>query len=117
LHDALPIWLARWFFFKKVLRDFHILSRAARWLRMYQRSGLQKTVRASGVLKVLGLQDVERLSPRIDDEFTFNELGTFYPAERETRATVAFHAGCIAHVAFADLNRATIHVLHKNGVA
>jgi glycolate oxidase iron-sulfur subunit len=39
-----------------------------------------------------------------------------YPPIGEQRGRVALLAGCIASVAFAELNRATIRVLTKNGV-
>ncbi|MBI2683682.1 MAG: 4Fe-4S dicluster domain-containing protein [Acidobacteriales bacterium] len=107
--------MARWYFFQKALRDFHTLSRTAKLLRWYQRSGLRTVVRKSGVLRMLGLAEIERLAPKIDDEFFFSEIGTLVPAEGERRGIVAFHAGCITNVAFAGLNRATVRVLSKNG--
>jgi glycolate oxidase iron-sulfur subunit len=111
-----PSRLVRWFFFDKVLRDFHWLSRVARLLRLYQRSGLQWMARRSGILHLLGLARRERLMPAIDTEFFLNEIGTMSPAEGTRRATVAFHTGCIANVAFSDLNRATVKLLNHNGV-
>jgi glycolate oxidase iron-sulfur subunit len=51
----------------------------------------------------------------VDDHFFFSELGRVYPAEGERRARVALFAGCIAQVAFAETNRATVRVLQKNG--
>ena len=107
--------LARWFFFRKVLRDYHVLSRAAKLLRFYQNSGLQKVARASGVLRLLGLRDLEKLSPQISEDFFLSEIGMLVPAEGERRGIVAFHGGCIGSVAFADLNRATVRLLVKNG--
>ena len=108
--------LARRYTYKKLLTNFRVLAFWAKLLRFYQRSGLQKTVRESGVLKSLGLEKVEALSPQIDDRFSFDDLGKTFPAEGEQRARVAFLIGCIASVSFAELNRATIRVLQKNGV-
>jgi glycolate oxidase iron-sulfur subunit len=99
-----------------VLGDFRALTRHARLLRAYQCSGLQKLVRATGFLKLLGLAEVEALSPEIERDFFFREIGSTYPAVGERRARVAFLAGCIASVAFAELNRATIRVLQQNGI-
>ncbi|MBI4465854.1 MAG: (Fe-S)-binding protein [Acidobacteria bacterium] len=85
-------------------------------LRFYQRSGFERLVRASGVLRLFGkLGEAERLLPAVDDRFFFSELGQVFPAEGKRRARVAFFAGCIAQVAFAELNRATLRVLQKNG--
>ena len=108
--------LARRFAYKKLLTNFRVLSFWAKLLRFYQRSGLQKVIRESGVLKSLGLEKVEALSPQIDDRFSFDDLGKTFSAKGEQRACVAFLIGCIASVSFAELNRATIRVLQKNGV-
>ena len=66
-------------------------------------------------MKLLGLEDRERLLPKIDRDFFFNELGHTFPAQGARRARVALFAGCIAQVTFSDLNRATIRVLQANG--
>ena len=108
--------LARAFFFGSVLPDFGKLARVARLMRFYQRSGLQRIVRATGLLRLVGMAKTEALAPRIEDDFFFRHLGETFPAEGERRARVALLAGCIASVAFAELNRATIRVLQKNGV-
>jgi glycolate oxidase iron-sulfur subunit len=109
--------LARRYTYKKLLKSFRALSFWAKLLRFYQRSGLQKMVRESGVLSVVGMEKVEALSPQIDDHFSFDDLGKTFPAEGEQRARVAFLIGCVASVSFAELNRATIRVLQKNGVS
>ncbi len=103
-------------FYKHTLHEDGELARVARLLRWYQRSGLEKLVRATGILKLLGLAEVAKLAPRIDDDFFFSELGTVFPAIGERRGRVALLAGCIASVAFAELNRATLRVLQHNGV-
>lgn len=88
---------------------------AARLLRFYQRSGLQRLARGSGVLKSLGLAERERLLPLIDRQFFFERIGRTFPAQGERRARVAFFAGCVANVTFTSLNDATIRVLTSNG--
>ena len=52
----------------------------------------------------------------MDDKFFLDEIGGFYPARGERRGRVALLAGCIASVAFSELNRATIRVLNANGI-
>jgi glycolate oxidase iron-sulfur subunit len=91
------------------------IATAAKVLRFYQRSGLQAIARGSGILKLLGLAERERLLPRIDDQFFFGELGKTFAARGQKRARVAFFAGCIANVTFSRLNEATIRVLTANG--
>ncbi len=112
-------WLARTlrrYFLATVLSDYTVLARWARRLRWYQRSGLEKFVRWTGILKLFGLAEVEALAPRVDDQFFFSDIGKVFPAEGERRARVAFLAGCISSVAFAELNRATVRVLTRNGI-
>ena len=48
--------------------------------------------------------------------FSFADLGRVFPAEGARRGKVALLIGCVASVAFAELNRATIRVLTKNGI-
>jgi glycolate oxidase iron-sulfur subunit len=103
-------------FYKKIIVNFGLLRFMARLMRFYQRSGLQTLLRKSGLLKLFGVADLDRLSPQIDKEFFFGEIGKVFPAVGERRGKVAFLAGCINNVAFSHLNRATISVLTQNGV-
>ncbi|HVP56345.1 MAG TPA: heterodisulfide reductase-related iron-sulfur binding cluster [Candidatus Eisenbacteria bacterium] len=112
-------WLAtrlRKHFYEEILPSFGKLARHARFVRFYQRSGLQALARATGLLRGLGVAELDALSPRIDSEFSFSDLGRVFPAEAERRGRVALLIGCVASVAFAELNRATIRVLTKNGI-
>jgi glycolate oxidase iron-sulfur subunit len=105
------------YFYGTLLPQPKALTRVARLMRFYQRSGLQTLVRKSGVLKLLGMEKLEALAPRIDDRFSFDEFGMVFPAEGEPRGHVAMLAGCIASVSFAELNRATVRVLTNNGIS
>jgi glycolate oxidase iron-sulfur subunit len=111
-------------FFSRITRDFVFrrllpfpkrIAMLARALRIYQRSGVQTLARATGVLRLLGLADRERLLPPIDRTFFFSQLGKTYPAVGPRRARVALFAGCIAQVSFSALHDATIRVLTANG--
>jgi glycolate oxidase iron-sulfur subunit len=73
-------------------------------------------VRRSGILKLVGFDKVESLSPTIDSHFYFDEIGMLFPAKGERRGCVAFLAGCIASISFSELNHATVRVLQANGV-
>lgn len=84
-------------------------------LRAWQRSGAEAALRSSGALKMLGFDGIARLAPRMDKPFFFHSAGATFPAEGTRRARVALLAGCIAQVAFARLNDATIRVLTRNG--
>ncbi|MBZ5695656.1 MAG: (Fe-S)-binding protein [Acidobacteriia bacterium] len=106
---------ARDFVYRRLLPYPKRIAAAARILWVYQRSGLAALARSSGALRLLGLQQRERLMPEIDSKFFFSEMGKTYPARGARRARVAFFAGCVAQVTFSDLNRATIRVLQANG--
>jgi glycolate oxidase iron-sulfur subunit len=107
--------LARDFVYRRLLPYPQRIATLARLVRLYQRSGLAAFARGTGILKLFGMQDRERLMPKIDTEFFFGELGKTFPAKGPQRARVAFFAGCIAQVTFSELNRATIRVLQANG--
>ena len=108
--------LLRQLFYRKIIVNFRRLGFTARLMRFYQRSGLQTLLRKTGVLKLVGVADLDRLAPQIDDEFFFSEIGKVFPAVGQRRGKVAFLAGCINNVAFSHLNRATISVLTRNGI-
>jgi glycolate oxidase iron-sulfur subunit len=111
-------------FFSRLTRDFVFrgllpyprrIAILARLLYIYQRSGLQSLARATGILRLLGLADREKLLPPIDGKFFFSKLGRTYPALGHRRARVALFAGCVAQVSFSALHEATIRVLTANG--
>ncbi len=103
-------------FYKKIIANYGRLRFMAGLMRFYQRSGLQTLLRKTGLLKLFGVADLDRLAPQIDKEFFFREIGKVFPAVGERRGKVAFLAGCINNVAFSHLNRCTINVLTQNGV-
>lgn len=107
--------IARGVVYRRLLPYPLRIAAAARLLRIYQRSGLAALARATGILRLLGLHDRERLLPKIDAEFFFSEMGKTFPAHGPRRVRVAFFAGCVAQVTFSELNRATIRVLQANG--
>jgi glycolate oxidase iron-sulfur subunit len=108
--------IARHLAFRKLLPSSERIATLARLIWIYQRTGLQKFIRFSGVLELFGLADREQLLPTIETPFFFKELGRTFPAVGPKRARVAFFAGCVAQVTFARLNDATIRVLNANGV-
>jgi len=92
-----------------------LMRAAARLLKFYQRSGLRDLVLRTGILRALGLQDVEAMAPRISDRFFIPRGQRFAPPGRP-RATAFLHAGCSRHVAFAEWNEATVRVLNAAGI-
>lgn len=108
--------LGRWFIFRHLLPSRFALQVAGAGLYLYQASGIQKLVRSTGILNLFGkLGKVEALSPSAEVPFFYSNIGKTFPAEGKQRYRVAFLSGCIANVAFARLNEATVRVLQKNG--
>lgn len=112
-------WLARTardFVFRRLLPSPMLLTAAGAMMYVYQIGGLQKLLRASGLLKLFGsLGACEALAPAAQIPFFFRQIGQTFPAEGKRKYRVAMMAGCIANVSFARLNEATVRVLQKNG--
>ena len=109
--------LLRKLFFDEVLPHRNRLEALGKLLRFYQRSGIERLVLGSRILKLFPgrWERVARLAPRMETPFFTPRLGTVVPAEGEQRYRVAFFAGCIANLAFARLSDATVRVLARNG--
>jgi glycolate oxidase iron-sulfur subunit len=102
--------------FQRLLPSRTALQIAGASLYIYQVTGLQRLIRVTGVLKLFGnLANLEALSPNAEVPFFYSKIGRTFPASGTRRYRVAFLAGCIANVAFARLNEATVRVLQKNG--
>jgi len=85
-------------------------------LRFYQRSGLQKLVRASRTLRLFGrLGKMEALLPAIPDQRLRKGLPEVVPAKGEKRGRVGLLSGCVQRFFFAEVNSATARVLSENG--
>ncbi|MBY0502826.1 MAG: 4Fe-4S dicluster domain-containing protein [Bryobacteraceae bacterium] len=101
--------------FGHLLGSRWMLSMVGSSLWLYQATGLQSLVRATGILKLLGLAEIEKLTPVSERPTFFGQLGKVFPAEGAPKKKVALLAGCMQNVFFARLNEATVRVLQKNG--
>ena len=107
--------LGRAFALGTLFSNLWTMRAVARLLRFYQRSGLQRLVRASGILRALRLADLEALAPVISPHFLVPR-GQRWPAKTKTaKATAYLHAGCVMQVAFAEVGEATVRVLQRAG--
>jgi glycolate oxidase iron-sulfur subunit len=85
-------------------------------LRVYQRLGVQRLVRASGVLKLLGRWGaMEALMPAMPDPALGRGFPEVTPPVGTRRGRVALLLGCAQHAFFPDVNLATARVLAENG--
>jgi glycolate oxidase iron-sulfur subunit len=87
----------------------------ARLLWLYQRSGLQWAARASGVLRLLKLEQAEGMLPPVPFRSSYDSLAGVHEAYGPARARVGVLLGCVMDVLFGEENRATVEVLRRNG--
>ncbi|KXG44689.1 (Fe-S)-binding protein [Tepidibacillus decaturensis] len=106
----------RWLFLRKLLPYPKRMKWVRGGIRIYQKSGLQKVVRKSGVLKVLPwhMETFERVLPEV------SSLKSMLPKrvepERKTnKPTVAFFSGCIQDAIFHEINQSTMALLKESG--
>lgn len=119
-HEAQHSFLSgpfRRFVFNSVFVSPRLLRLNFDLLRLYQATGLQKLVRASGLLRLLpgNLDELEQLMPDIRQKKHHVPLGSVFPAEGERRHRVGLLTGCVMNEIFGDINQATVRVLQKNG--
>ncbi|TKC13810.1 (Fe-S)-binding protein [Robertmurraya kyonggiensis] len=87
-------------------------------LKFYQKSGLQKVVRKTGLINVMPnhLVEMESIMPEIgtpvQKKYKNHDV---IKAKGETKNEVAMLTGCIMDVMFSDINESTINVLTRNG--
>jgi glycolate oxidase iron-sulfur subunit len=106
----------RRFVFETLLTSRGWMTTAGTLLYLYEASGMKALARAMGLMKLLGpLGDLAQLAPSAEPPFFFSQIGRTFQPEGTKRYRVAFLAGCIANVAFARLNEATVRVLQRNG--
>ncbi len=86
-------------------------------LWLYQKSGLQKLLRNTGILKKLAprLAAMEAILPKITDSSWRADLPNVIPAQGEKRYRVGLVLGCVQQLFFSPVNEATARVLAANG--
>ena len=86
-------------------------------LWVYQRTGLQRLIRASGLLGLLSarLRAMEAVTPPVTLTSIFSSLPERIPARGERRRTVALLLGCVQRTFFPNVNAATARVLAAEG--
>jgi glycolate dehydrogenase iron-sulfur subunit len=108
--------IVRYLAFHHLIAKPASLKVAGALLGWYQSSGFRKMVLGSGLLENFPrLLELDQLAPPMESPGFFPEIGKVFPARGERRFRVALHAGCIANLAFARLNEATVRVLQENG--
>ena len=102
---------------RKVVASRNGLKFVSRVLWLYQKIGLQKFIRLTGILKFFSknLSEIETLSPIIADKFSDTQIREIELPVGEVKYKTAFHFGCLMNTMFADINIDTIEVLKECG--
>ena len=86
-------------------------------LYFYQKFGLQKVIRSTGLLKKIfpRLAAMDSILPQISLSALRKELPDIIPARGEKRYRVGMLLGCVQRLFFSPVNEATVRVLTANG--
>lgn len=88
------------------------LFRAGRSLYYYQRSGMQRLLRASGLLRLFRVGRLDTLLPLLTAP---KKLRSLYPAQTTRKGRVSFFVGCIAQITDLKTHEAAIQLLNTLG--
>ena len=102
--------------FSQLIPKHHILTALFTFLAFYQKSGIEKFIKASGLLRILPekFRKMITLLPELPDQNIRKTLPEVNIPEGESKCTVGLLRGCIADFMFCDVNAATVRVLNKN---
>jgi len=105
------------FALRKIVSSRSGLKFVSRVLWLYQKTGLQKLVHLSRILKLVSknLAEIETLSPVIAEKFSDTQIKEIELPNGEVKYKTAFHFGCLMNTMFADINIDTIDVLKECG--
>ncbi len=122
VRQAIPLkgwskWMSK--FFLEGLFPYHRrLDSIGKLLKFYQKSGMQKVVRKTGLMKIMPqhLIDMEAIMPEVQSSVRskYKKEKTI-PARGEMKGKVSMLTGCVMDVMFSDINQSTINVLTRNG--
>ncbi|WP_349774498.1 (Fe-S)-binding protein [Paenibacillus camelliae] len=115
-HSA-PVKIMRKTLFKGVFPKRGSMKLLGGSLAFYQKSGLQKVARGTGIMKLFPkhLAEMEQILPEASSKGVVERMGTFYAAKGKKVGTVAMFRGCIMDVMFADTNVNTVELLSAAG--
>ena len=88
----------------------------ARLIYLFQKSGLQKFLHASGLFKLFPkLSEIDKLSPSVSAKFSDEIIPEYVLPDGEIKYRTAFLSGCLMNVMFSDINKDTVDVLRACG--
>lgn len=114
---SLPVRTVRKVVFDGLFPHHNRMRSAMGLLGFYQRSGLQKVARATGIMKLFPdtLATMERVLPRVAPMKEMKNRPEFLPAEAPKTNRVAFFSGCLMDTMFLETNNSTMKLLQLAG--
>jgi len=114
---SVPVTGLRKLMFKGVFPKRGSLKLLGGSLAFYQKSGLRKLARGTGMMRLFPdhLREMESILPDSTSRGVIEQVGTFYPAKGTPLARVALFRGCIMDVMFAGTNVNTVELLSEAG--
>jgi glycolate oxidase iron-sulfur subunit len=114
---TLPVRLVRKAVFNGLFPHQHRMKKVTGLLGFYQRSGLQKVVRKSGMMKLLpeNLATMEKVLPDVPTMKEMKNRPTYLPAKTAVKKRVAFFSGCLMDTMFMKTNDSTMKLLQLAG--
>lgn len=102
--------------FQHLLKHNGRLKTIGKLLAIYQKSGIQKLVRTTGILKALpgDLDKIERILPPISG-ISFREKVSFNPI-KNPKLKVAYFTGCVTNLVNLQVGDSVLKVLEANNV-
>ncbi|MBN6185398.1 (Fe-S)-binding protein [Aneurinibacillus sp. BA2021] len=112
-----PVRLLRKTMFKKVFPSRRLMTLAGHALWLYEKSGLQKAARTSGIMGKLPyhLGNFEAVTPSAPSPAERRRTPARVSAKGEKKYTVAFFTGCIMDAMFQRINHLSILLLAEAG--
>lgn len=106
------------FFLESLFPHHERLNFVGSLLKFYQKSGIQKVVRTTGLINIMPdhLVEIESIMPEVKTPVRKKYKNIkLIKAKNETKREVSILTGCIMDLMFSDINEATINVLTRNG--
>ncbi|MEK5138535.1 (Fe-S)-binding protein [Priestia sp. FSL W8-0001] len=114
---SIPVKTIRKVVFEGLFPHQNRMQNATGLLSFYQRSGLQRIVRSTGILKLLpdNLALMETVLPTVPPLKEMKNRPTHLLSKVETKKRVAFFSGCLMDTMFMKTNDATMKLLQLAG--
>ncbi|MCM3767751.1 (Fe-S)-binding protein [Neobacillus niacini] len=114
---SVPVRTLRNTLFKKVIPSRKAMKFIGNSMWLYEKSGIQKLARKSGLMKKLPahLGEFEAITPSAASPWERSSLLHITPAIGDKKFTVAFFAGCVMDAMFRKINQLSVKLLSEAG--